>query len=448
MIPDGKERQDPAGIGWNSLTGFLTLASLVGLVVGIGVGAAARFWHLAPLLGAVAVLEPLGALWARSLEMIVLPLVVSFLILAVTSLDDGSATGRMGGYSIALFLSFLLASAGLALLLAPPLLAGMTLDPASFQALAGSAGEIPASPTAGAGGLGSAAEWVVSLVPRNPLAAAARGDMLPVLVFTVLFGVALNRVPEDSRRLLVGFFRGIAQASMVLVRWILMAMPVGVFALSYAMASESGLALAGALSQYLLLECGALVLLTALLYIPAAAAGAVPLRRFAVHLVPAQAVALGTRSSLASLPALLEGSQRMGLPEKVGGFVLPLAVSTFKVNRPLTSTILLLFLAHIAGVTLNPGYLAASVGLFILLSFASPGIPSGGGWFTIFPLLIGAGIPVESALVLFAVDPIADLFKTLVNVTADMVVTTMVARRSRRWEAGAAARAPSSGPVP
>jgi Na+/H+-dicarboxylate symporter len=367
--------------------------------------------------------------------MIVLPLIVSYLILAVTSLDGGRGAGRMAALSLGLFLALLVGAGVFALLVAPPILDRMVLDPGIFATLGESVegGGAASGPSAGIPG---PAGWVEQLVPENPIGAAARGEILPVLVFTVFFGLALNRLSRDARNLVVGFFDGVAQASMVLVDWILMAMPVGVFALSYAMATTSGLGLAGALTQYLLLNCGSVIVFTALLYLPAALTGAVPIRRFASRMAPAQAVALGTRSSLASLPALLDSSRRMGLPENVTGFVIPLAASTFRVNRPLTSTIVLLFLAQAYGVVLGPTYILSSVGFFILLSFASPGIPSG-GFATIFPILIGAGIPIEGALILAAVDSIPDLFKTLVNVTADGVVATVVARRTDAPEEGA-----------
>jgi Na+/H+-dicarboxylate symporter len=124
----------------------------------------------------------------------------------------------------------------------------------------------------------------------------------------------------------------------------------------------------------------------------------------------------------------MEGAdKRLGVPTEVGSFVLPLAVSAFKVNRTISSPLKLLFLAHVYGITLDPGTVALFIPTVMLLSFSSPGIPSG-GFLVTMPFYLAAGIPVEGIVLLKAVDAVPDIFKTLVNVTADMSVATIVAR--------------------
>lgn len=167
---------------------------------------------------------------------------------------------------------------------------------------------------------------------------------------------------------------------------------------------------------------------TLVLYVIVALLGRVSIRRFAQAVAPAQFVAISTRSLLASLPALIVGAeQRLKLPSAITGFVLPLSVSTFKVNRTISSIVKLLFPARFYDVALTPMQMTVFVLMVIILSFSSPGVPSGGGIRTI-PAYLALGIPIEGVLMFDAVEVIPDIFKTLLNVTGDMTTAIIVSR--------------------
>jgi Na+/H+-dicarboxylate symporter len=152
-------------------------------------------------------------------------------------------------------------------------------------------------------------------------------------------------------------------------------------------------------------------------------------------------VAVGTRSSLASLPALVAGGQQhLGLPPSATGFVLPLAVASFKLNMVVSGPVKLLFLAHVFQVPLGLPQMATFLITDLILSFSTAGIPSMGTVRSI-PAYLAAGIPLEGVLMLNAVDTIPDIFKTLTNVTADMSAATVLSRRERRRVAAATAEA-------
>jgi Na+/H+-dicarboxylate symporter len=156
----------------------------------------------------------------------------------------------------------------------------------------------------------------------------------------------------------------------------------------------------------------------------------ISIRRFAWGVFPAQAVAISTTSSLASLPALIEGAdRRLQLPTATTSVVLPLAVSTFKIGSPLVWMVALVFLSKFYGVTLAPTqYLVVSI-TALLTSFSVPGVPH--GWLLVIsPLLVTMNIPAEGVGLLIAVDAIPDIFATTLNVTADMVAAAVVARRT------------------
>jgi Na+/H+-dicarboxylate symporter len=164
------------------------------------------------------------------------------------------------------------------------------------------------------------------------------------------------------------------------------------------------------------------------LYLIAVRLGRVSFARFARAIAPAQIVGFSSRSSLAALPAMIEaGETRLALPPAITGFLLPLAVSTFKLGATIAITTSSLFLARIYGVPISPSQVASIAISAVLLSFSVPGIP-GGVLLIMVPVLTGVGIPAEGIGILLAVDVVPDMFRTLTNVTADMVAALITAR--------------------
>ena len=400
-----------------------TTTSLIALALGFGGGLAAHGLQGGWPLAAATALAPIGTAWTNALRMTVIPLVLANLVLGVAGGGDGRAVGRLGALSLATF-ALLLVAAGVATALAvPPILAAFPLAATSLGA-AGAAGAAP--PTAGPPP--SFTDWLVGLIPVNPFRAAADGDILALIVFTLSFALALTRIRAELRRPLVEGVRAVSEAMGVLLRWILWLTPLGIFCLTYALAVRAGPGSAGAVGIFVTLDSALLVGFALLLYPLVMAVGRVPMRRFARAVAPAQTVAASTRSSLASLPALVYGAERhLGLPATVTGLVLPLAVATFKLNRTISSTAKLLFLAHVYGIPLEPVQVGTFVATVLLLSFSTPGIPSVGSVQTL-PVYLSFGLPIEGVLILGAVDAIPDVFKTVLNVTADMGAAAMVAR--------------------
>jgi Na+/H+-dicarboxylate symporter len=227
---------------------------------------------------------------------------------------------------------------------------------------------------------------------------------------------------------------------LVCIRWILVLTPVGVFVFIFLFALNTGGEGAGVLGSFVVIVSGLLLLCTMLLYPVSSLLGRTTMRTFARAAAPAQLVGVSTRSSIASLPALIEGARdRLHLPEPATGFVLPFSVSVFKLNRTISSTAKLIFLAHIYGVALSPTTLAAFLVTVIVLSFSTVGIPSGGLAFKTLPAYLAAGLPIEGLVVAEAVDAIPDIFKTLLNVTADMSAATLLSRSSRVVVSGVSA---------
>ena len=275
--------------------------------------------------------------------------------------------------------------------------------------------------------------------------AAAQGDILPLVVFTAVFALAATRIEAPLRDTLVRGAQAVSEAVLVLVGWILAAAPVGVFALTLGLAAQTGVAVLGAVGGFFLVVAVLLVVAILALYPLARFAGGVPVRTFARACAPAQAVGFSTRSSMASLPVMLEEAERtLALPERVSALVLPAAVSVFKYASPITRIAGTYLIATLFGIELGALEWAALAAFLAVLSFYSPGIPSG-GLFVMAPIYQAFGLPLEGIGILIALDLVPDMLLTAANVTADMTVAVVVAGS---WEEarGSAVKQPGLAP--
>ncbi|HEY8164101.1 MAG TPA: cation:dicarboxylase symporter family transporter, partial [Gemmatimonadaceae bacterium] len=202
------------------------VALIAAILLGIGISASGS----AQLANAADAIAPLGTLWVNAIRMTVIPLVVSLLITGVASASDVKAIGRIGGRSL---LVFVLLSASVAVVVIPVAAALFALLPQSMAARP----SLPAGAAEAAGQIASGGQqqtvsnWLTSLIPTNPIAAAANGAMLPLIVFALLLAVAIARSAPETRTTLLVFFRALGDAMLLLVRWIIMLAPIGVFAL-------------------------------------------------------------------------------------------------------------------------------------------------------------------------------------------------------------------------
>ncbi len=374
--------------------------------------------------------------------MTVIPLIVSMLITGIVSAAETAATGRVATRAIIIFLIALTGAALLSAVLMPLFLKWWPVSAEAAEALRATASasqtEIPKLPPM--------REWVANLIPVNPFKAAADDAILQVVIFSLFFGFGAAKLAPDVRAPLLAFFRAVMETMLVIIKWVLWLAPVGVFALALTVGANGGLHAAGALVQYVLMMCALGVIITVLAYPVASVFGRVPIMKFAKAMGPAQAVAVSTQSSLASLPAMLTGArQELGLSERVTDITLPLAVSMFRITSPLFNLGIVIFTAHVAGVELDFMRMTIGIALAVLTSFSVVGLPSQFSLFnTTVPISLGMGVPMELLPLIVAVEVVPDLFRTVGNVTADVAVTTVVARRSPQSPGGS--EAPSQPP--
>jgi proton glutamate symport protein len=415
----------------------LTTRVLIALVAGLALGLAVSSTGNPTLVTMTRWIEPLGTLFINGIRMTVIPLVVGSLVAGIASAPNPSALGRIGVRALAIFVITLFAGAIAAALIAPPVFALFAIDPAAQAALQASAAESATSTAESVRRIPGFGQWLIDLVPTNPVKAAADGAMLPLIVFTLAFGLAVAGLRSDTKAVVVRVFEAIRDAAMTLVRWILWTAPIGVFALALALVARLGASAIGALAGYVgLVVAVSVIFVVLVLYPMAAIIGKVPILEFARAALPAQAVAFSSRSSLAALPAMIESARdRLRLPEEITSFFLPLAASVYRIGAAIGQTVGVLFVAQLYGVSLGPATLATVVLTAVATSFSVPGIP-GGSIVIMAPVLMAAGLPVEGIGILLGADTIPDMFRTTANVTGHLAVATAVAGKRVNGQAG------------
>lgn len=378
-------------------------------------------------------LEPIGTMWVNAIRMTVIPLIVSSLIVAVSSAGPGMARS-LGIRAFVVFFGLLVMAAIITGIGAPIVFESLVIDPEASRLIRAGAAPVntPEMPTLSA--------WFISLVPSNAIKAAADGAMLPLVVFTLAFGLAVGSLDAAVRRPVVELFTGIAAASTVMVKWILLAAPVGVFALALSLATRVGTGIFGAVAFYLVAHSGFCLITMFALYVVVVVTRRASLRQFARAALPGQVVAASTRASMAALPANLAAADEvLHLPRESSAFTLPLAVSLLRLNQPVSWLVMALFAAKLYGIALSGSVILTILVTSVLMSFSVPGIPSA-SLFVVAPFFVAAGIPAEAIGVLIALDLIPDFFKTPLNVTGHLAAASLIdVGRSRAEDVGSRA---------
>jgi len=392
--------------------------TLAGLVAGLLVG---MVMHGRPGFDVVEmVAAPLGSLWLDALQMTIIPLVGSLLVLGISQMAQAASAGRVARHTVTWIFAILVLG-GISTCIFMPLL----LD--AFPIPTGASGFLMTGDAPAAGEVPGVGAFITSLVAPNIIAAAAQTSMLPLTIFFALLALAIVRLPNGQRDTLIALFRALGNAMLVIIGWVLAAAPVGVFALAIGVAATGGGGAFATLAHYILTvtAMGTLVMLGG--YVVAAIGGRVGPLAFTRAMIPAQAVALSTQSSLASLPAMLVSARRMGIRESTADFVLPLSVAIFRATSPAMNLAVAIYVAHLAGVTLDATTLATGVLVALIISIGSVSLPGSISFvISVGPIALAMGVPVEPLALLVAVEMLPDIMRTIGNVTMDVAVTTAV----------------------
>lgn len=399
---------------------WIILGSLIaGMLLGIAVEAVS----LGTATASLPYVETVGLLWLKGLTMTIIPLIVALLVTGITATADAARAGALAARSILIFLVSIFLTGLMSLLMTPLLLRLFPLPVSAATALReGLGGTTEAGPSP------TFADFVLGLLPTNPIGAAAESAVLPLIVFTTVFAFAITRIAPEQRATMSGLFKALGDTMLVVIGWVLALAPIGVFALGYALAVKAGVAAFGGLFHYVLIVSAigvcCIILGTLLAWL---VVGIAPPRFFRA-MVPTLAVALSTQSSLASLPAMLRASETLGVDPKKADVVLPLAVALFRFTSPAMNLAVVVYIAWLFGLELTPWEMAVGLGVAMAAALSSVSLPGSISYVTsIAPIATAMGVPVAPLGLLVAVETFPDIFRTLGNVIGDVAATKYAA---------------------
>ncbi|NNM31475.1 MAG: dicarboxylate/amino acid:cation symporter [Gemmatimonadetes bacterium] len=405
---------------------------LIALIAGVVVGVVANAAGIEPLQDFLVAIGPFGTAWIRLITMIVIPLVVASLLVGTASLGDLRKVGRIGGKTLVYYMATTAVAVSIGLLVSNVVRPGSGVDPSTRDALAGQFEGEAAERMTLAAEKPSVVETLLAMIPTNPVQAAAEMDLLPLIIFTIIFGAAVSTLDARLRDPVLRFFEGVNEASMVVIDWVMLLAPYAVFALIAAIVAQFGLDLLRSLLVYSLVVVGGLLLHALVTY------GLI--LRFLARLNPAAffkrirevpLIAFSTSSSNATLPLTMEtAEEEVGVPKEVSSFVLPLGATINMDGTALYQAVAVMFIAQIYGFDMGLGEQLTVVLTATLASVGAAGVPSAGIITLIIVLQsVGLGDQVQAGIALIlGVDRILDMIRTAVNVTGDLTASAVIAR--------------------
>ncbi len=405
---------------------------LLGLFLGALFGVAAAHFGFSSFV--LAWIKPVGDLFFRLLKMVAIPLVVATLVVGAASLGDLKKIGRIGGRTLALYLGTTALAITIGLLVVNLFGPGENLDPSLRAALLKSYGGALESRRAVAGSL-RPLDQLVRIVPDNFFGALARPEMIQVVFFSLLLGVALTRIRPERSRPVTAFFEGLSDAVIAMVQGIMKIAPYGVFALIAAVIADLGkdadqaLSLLEVLAGYMGCVVLGLALHMALVYSPLIKFLArLPLKRFYRALAPAQLLAFSSSSSGATLPVTMECVEDgLGVDREITAFVLPLGATVNMDGTALYQGVAAVFIANVYGMHLGIQDMLTIVLTATLASIGTAAVP-GVGIVMLIVVLQQIHVPPEGIALILGVDRPLDMCRTVLNVTGDATVCASVAR--------------------
>ncbi len=396
-----------------------------GIIAGILVGI---FLYSHPNALVANILTFIGQIFIRLIQMVVIPLVVSAIVIGITSVGDNKQLGKFGSkmilyYGILTTVAVTIGSA-LALLVKPG-------TGAAHYIASNIASDVQTSvATAMQEQQGNILNLFLSFIPNNPFEAVSSGNMVPIILFVLMFALALSKV-GDVNRPIVSFFESVFAATMKITDWIMLFAAPGVFALTASAVSSFGGGIFSAISKYLMVILVGFAIQMFIIYpVFLKCFSKVSAAMLFSAIAEAMMVAFGTASSSATLPLTIACCEKRGISHKISSFVLPLGATLNFDGTALLQTVAVIFLAQAYQVHLTPFLVVQIAVLAIIASSTCAGIP-GGGLITIALILNGMGLSPEQLVAgfafLFTIERLTDMFRTTLNITSDAVVAATIA---------------------
>ncbi len=357
-----------------------------------------------------------GGLFINAIKMLVVPLVFVSLVCGAADVGDVKKIGRMGGKTLGIYMATTGMAVTLALILGKIFNPGVGLDLSKVVSMTPKVGE----------SLG-VVDIILNMVPRNPVMALAKGEMLPIIVFALFTGISIAATKGESDEVLK-VAKGLNAIVMKMVSFVMCMAPIGVFSLisrTFATAGTEALLPLMKFVGVTILALGMHVFITYMGMLKIF--GRLSLKTFMKNYIPAINVAFSTSSSGGTLPVSLDSAKKCGVSESVASFTLPLGATVNMDGTAIMQGVAVIFIAQVYGIDLTFGQLVTVVFTAILASVGTAGVP-GVGMITLSMVIQSVGLPMEGVALIMGVDRIIDMFRTVVNILGDGVCTLLVAK--------------------
>ena len=405
---------------------------ILGLLVGLAAWLLARYGHPG-LVDLLAGLRPLGTLFINLLSMVVIPLVAAALFAGIAKLGDLRTVGRLVVRSLGFFWATALVAIVIGFLVALALLPRSFMSPEQQTALRAAAGADVSVIQRTAETIPTGLQFLVQLVPANPFKAAADGNLLPVIVFVTIFGIAAAALPVEKRAPLTTIADSVTETLIRIIHWVLWFAPVGIFALVAPLVAQFGGPLLVAMGRFIVAVIIGVFVFIAAVYLPSVAviARLAPLR-FLRAAYPSMLMGFSATSSMAALPTMLDAADtQLQIPRPVSGFVLPLAATINRGGSAVFQAIAVVFIARLYGIPFGFGEMLAAGAAVFLSSLTVASVPSA-SVISLVPTFQSTGLPLAGLSILLGLDRIPDMFRTMTNVTGHLTSAVVVSALETR----------------
>ncbi len=372
-------------------------------------------------------IKPIGEIFIRLLNMIAVPLVLASLIVGAASLHDIKHIAKLGGKLLVLFLFTSMVSVGLGQVLAVVIQPGQHMSAETKTRLV-EAYHDELTPVVQQEAKVDLVDFCVNIIPKNPFKGLTEGDFLQVVFFAILTGLVLCYIPKERAKPVINFFEGITEAMIKIVEKVILLAPLAVFALISATVAEFGFSILGTLFWYCLTAILAMLIVTFVLY-PALVktfTGVSPIKYFLAQ-KQVLAVAFTTSSSSATLPVTIDVTEnRLGVPNRIASFVLPIGTTINKDGTALYQAVAAIFIAQVYGFDLT---FAQHISIFIacVITGAATAPVAGAGLIMLVVVLNAVGLPVEGIALIVGVDRILNMCRSTTNVVGDTMASVVLA---------------------
>lgn len=391
--------------------GFWILVAMVaGIIAGVAMGEEAK------------VFAPLGTLFIQLIKMLVVPLVAISIISGAASLGSSRSAGTIGVVSI----SYILITTVLSIIIA--IVCGLIFKPGASLGAEG-VSSIMAQATADAGSAATPGFWdtIIGMIPANPIQAFAEGNILQIIVFGLFLGFGIAAIESAKREKVVSGLNYILEALIWCIGKVMLVAPIGVFGLMAEATGTFGFSVLLQIANLLWVDLLAVFVMGLAVY-PATIAllSRVGVAEFFRTMIRPQIIAFSTASSMATLPVTMAACDSMGISKQTSGFVVPLGATINMTGNAIYYTLVAIFFAQFYGIELSMAQYVAITITASLGSIGQAGVP--GPTLMVVAVLVSAGIPIEGLPLLYALDRVFDMIRTVLNITGDAACAAVTDR--------------------